>query len=199
MQQYLADRTAQTGAFGSNLPGAKIWRSLLRQTSLFWDDLAYQWDLRVLSYDQDTQRSVLALLGLGMMEMRKLSLGLGFVLAALIVSQAVWIARRLPASGQAAERSFTRFCRRAARAGLPRAQCEGSSDFTERVAGHFPACSDQIRKIGAAYAAIRYGKTPPPQRDLDDAVRALPPLKRAPVDPQSVPPTSLLPSSNPSI
>jgi hypothetical protein len=49
-----------------------------------------------------------------------------------------------------------RFCRKAARLGVPRNPSEGPSDFSRRAAQLLPKESDRIRQISNTYIALRY-------------------------------------------
>ena len=40
------------------------WKDLINQALLAWDSVNYEWDLRVLNFDEDNQRTFLYALGL---------------------------------------------------------------------------------------------------------------------------------------
>src|SRR5690606_8640312 len=70
LASYLESRATQSDpdAAQRSLTAAG-WRELQREFQrdlrLIWDGLNYQWDLRVLNFDEETQRSFLYSLGLG--------------------------------------------------------------------------------------------------------------------------------------
>ena len=47
-------------------------RATQHELQLAWDSINYQWDLRVLNFDEDSQRSFLFALGLGQRDLNQL-------------------------------------------------------------------------------------------------------------------------------
>lgn len=170
LQDYLDSRSPDMASYGTGATGRILWRDLRRQASLYWDNLSYQWDLRVLAYDEEAQHAIFTALGMEKYDQvieRTFAAGL-FILAG------VWLWLRRPRrSRDPAVRGFSRFARRAAAAGVPRGVAEGPLDFTDRLARRFPARAAEIAKVGRIYAALRYGRNPPPAAELTRAVRAV--------------------------
>ena len=158
-------------------------RDLLREMRLIWDNLNYQWDLRVLNFDEETQRSVFAIFRLQNSEWPALltwiTLGIAFSLSMV----ALWL-RRPRIVPRGVEFTYTRFCRLLSRAGLPRHPWEGPGDLGRRAAAEFPEAGAAIHRITDAYTVIRYGREPGSEADLKSAIRALPKLIRDPTVPK---------------
>jgi transglutaminase-like putative cysteine protease len=130
----------------------------LSRFRLIWDSLNYQWDLRVLSFDEESQRSLFSFLGFGEpswlspLPWIAVAGGIGFIAFSMRL-------RRPWPPEDVAVREYGRFCKKLAASGLPRPVFEGVSDFTERAARHFPAHGALIRKIGALYVQLRYARS----------------------------------------
>jgi protein-glutamine gamma-glutamyltransferase len=131
----------------------------LRSLRHRWDALNNTWNQWVLGYTPERQRDLLHGLGLGEMGWQRLATLLtatcGLLLAALIV----W-AMRGHRPRDPLERCWLDFCRRLARAGLPRLPWEGPLAYAERAAVAFPHHADALRSIARSYARQRYGATP---------------------------------------
>jgi hypothetical protein len=84
-----------------------------------------------------------------------------------------WMRRSGRAARDRAELLFQRFCRRLAAAGLSHPASEPPLAFATRAAARFPARARELRDFGETYAAIRYGKNPPPTRALAEILRRL--------------------------
>jgi hypothetical protein len=127
----------------------------------------------VLTFNRDNQQDFFALLGLSLWHGSQMLLAVGAVCAVLLGALAWWL--RLPSRARhdAAQRLFARFCRRLEKAGMARAVSEPPLTFTERAAERFTNRAEEIRTIGSIYSDIRYGKSPPPVRELARSVRAL--------------------------
>ncbi len=71
--------------------------------------------------------------------------------------------------------AWRKFCGRLAAHGVERLPQEGPRDYTERAAERLPGASDPIRRIGALYVELRYGRLRNPAgiSELAQRVRAL--------------------------
>ncbi len=168
---YLAAQRSVNPGRDRGGPGIWYTQNWLRQTQLFWDNLSYQWDLRVLTFNSDAQREFLDLTGIGGWSGMKLLSSVGCVCLALLAVLAFWMRRPGTAGLDRAQRLFARFSQRLARAGVQREPAEGPAAFTARAAAQFPEQAEQIREVGALYTALRYGRAAPPVRELARAVR----------------------------
>ncbi len=71
----------------------------------------------------------------------------------------LWALRRRT-SADAIDRSWQRFCRQLAGAGLPRHSWEGPVDYAARLAREHPELADRVSAIATDYARLRYGSGP---------------------------------------
>lgn len=128
----------------------------LRNLRHRWEALANAWDQRVLGYNPERQREFLASLGFGKVgwpQLVALMSGVGLILIGGLMAWASW-QRRLQ---DPLERSWQVFCKRLARAGHPRAPWEGPHDYGRRLALALPRQADELLRITASYARLRYG------------------------------------------
>ena len=135
-------------------------RGFLHELQLAWDSLSYAWDSQVVSFDEGAQR--LFLLQLGVFNGDPTSI-IGwlilFVAAALAVQAfASWWKDR-PARDPVV-RLYERFCRKAEALGVRREPWEGPLQFAQRASELIPAQAEQIGRIAALYAALRYSANP---------------------------------------
>ena len=174
--QALADSLAN----GGTSLGVAGLRDLLREARLVWDNLKYQWDLRVLSYDEDSQHNVLTLVGLDSMAPSTIIVWLiiGILLLCGLLGLALGRSRRV--KPEPLQRDYQRFCRILAVAGVRRESWEGPQHFSERAAVALPQHATAIRKAAASYIAARYARQSAAASSFQRAVRALPRLSRLP-------------------
>lgn len=179
LQSLLAARAdAEHGGLGSGSGVGASWRLPWRRAQMMWDNLNYEWDSRVLNYDEDEQRTLLTRFGLG--EVRGLVFFLGLALGTIAVVAAIAVLLRRPwrRAEDAVVRGYQRFCRTLARAGLVRAPWEGPLAFGERAARELPEYADAIRQVSSSYVALRYGAVPLPPTVFLRTLRALPRMPR---------------------
>lgn len=143
---------------GERVPGGMLrnWRGL-RELSLSWDALNSAWNDWVLGYGPERQLALLARLGMPGGDWRALVIGLTALVAAIMLSLALWLAWRLrPPPQPEAARLYREFCRRLARVGLERAPHEGPRDFAARVVQSRPEMAATVERITRLYLALRY-------------------------------------------
>jgi hypothetical protein len=143
---------------------------------LLWDSVNYQWDLRVLNFDEETQRNFLFSLGLGSVSWPEILIWVSVTIALILSLLALWLRRAGRAGGDEIARAYARFCRVLERAGLRREPWEGPQHFGERAASRFSAQADHIREVTALYIQLRYGAGAEAPKSLARAVRRLPRL-----------------------
>lgn len=182
LDSFLETRAAAAPNAAQPSAAATGWRDLRRELRLAWDSVNYQWDLRVLGFDEDQQRAALATLGFGGFGWVEKGLWVAIVLALLLGSVGLWQRRPGRPPPDPAARAYARFCRALAAAGLPREPSEGPHRFGERAAAHFATHAAAIREITALYTRLRYAPAAPPAADFLRAVRALPRLERGPAE-----------------
>ena len=149
------------------------WREVRREARLAWDSLNYQWDLRVLAFDEDDQRVILANLGIRHLQWVEILTGVGVLIALLLGGIGLWQRRPGRPALDPAGRAYARFCRVLADSGCPREPWEGPHHFGERAARSFAAHAAAIREITALYSDLRYSPAPPPTEKFLRAVRRL--------------------------
>ena len=174
LESYLQSRSAASGTTGEPSAAATGWRELRREARLAWDSLNHQWDLRVLGFDEDTQRTFLTTLGFGTFRWLDFVVWMAVPCALLLGAVGLWQRRPGRPALDPAGRAYARFCKKLAAAGLPRHPAEGPHHFGERAAAHFPTAADPIRTITTLYTALRYAPTPPSPALLHRALRTLP-------------------------
>ncbi len=162
LASYLQTRATQTDPDASRRSlTATGWRELGREIQhearLLWDSVNYQWDLRVLNFDEETQRNFLFTLGLGAVSWPEILIWVGVVIALFLALIAMWLRRFGRAGEDEVGRAYARFCRLLERAGLRREPWEGPQHFGERAAARFTAQGDEIREVTSLYIQLRYG------------------------------------------
>ena len=132
----------------------------LRTLRYNWEALTHQWNLLVLGYNPERQREFMSWLGMRDADWLELASTLLAVLGVFVLVLSAWMLRRFvrPDPVQAA---WNLFCRKLGTRGLARAPHEGPQDFSERAARNFPSAGEAIRRIGALYMALRYGREQP--------------------------------------
>ena len=128
----------------------------LKQTRQLWSNIDYNWQRWVINYDNKNQSSFLSSLGItdikAMMYWMIGSIGL---IAALLS----WLL--LYQKQQAIDpilRIYNRFCKKLAKCGLSKGQCEGAKDFAERIKITLPEQAASIDQITHLFIKLRYGK-----------------------------------------
>jgi transglutaminase-like putative cysteine protease len=159
-------------------------RDLQHELQLLWDNVNYQWDLRVLNFDEEAQHNFLFSLGLNTLSWAGIFLWFLVVVAAFSALLCLWLGRPLRYSisgsreGDRIARAYARFCRVFARAGLPREPWEGPQQFGARAARRFPNQAAAIERIAELYVNLRYGPAPESPQAFFRAVRTMPRLKQ---------------------
>ena len=135
--------------------------ALFRQLRLSWDALNAGWNEWVLGYGRDSQRALLARLGLPDADWRKLTLTLSILLVTLLAALSAYLAwqyRRQPADPAA--RLYARFCAKMARWKLPRRPHEGPLDYARRMSGAPEPLAAGVAGITRLYVQLRYEPDP---------------------------------------
>ncbi len=174
LESYLQGLSAAQNPTGQPSSAATGWRELRREARLAWDSLNHQWDLRVLGFDDETQRTFFTSLGLAPVRWLDFAVLMAVPCALLLGLTGLYLRRPSRPPLDPTSRAYARFCKRLAAAGLPRHPAEGPHHFGERAAAHFPAAATPIRAIAGLYTALRYAPTPPSPALLHRALRTLP-------------------------
>jgi transglutaminase-like putative cysteine protease len=174
LESFLQTRSAANQPANQTSSAVTGWRDLQRDARLAWDNLNHQWDLRVLGFDEENQRTFLTSFGLGDFKWVDVLVWMVIPSAMVLGLVGLWLRRPGRSPGDPVVHAYARFCQRLAAAGLPREPAEGPHHFGERAAAHFPAAAAQIRAIIALYTALRYSSEPPSPTLLRRALRTLP-------------------------
>jgi transglutaminase-like putative cysteine protease/uncharacterized protein (DUF58 family) len=156
-----------------------LWWRAYDSAMLFWDNVSYQWDTRVIQYDEETQVDWLGAMGLQQLAQdRKRDLWLlaacGVVVVLGLGLLTLWL-RRPARHRDPWARAWQELCRRLTRLGLPaRHVSEGPIDYAQRVRAAAPAhLVSEIDRLAVTYANARYGETSPSLRQYRRDIRRL--------------------------
>ena len=153
------------------------WKDLINEALLAWDSVNYEWDLRVLNFDEENQRTFLYALGLRDGQWPQILGGAAVVVAICLALLSLALRRPGRAHADSVARWYARFCRALEVGGVRRQSAEGPVDFGARAAARFPNQAAAIQEITSMYVRLRYAPTPPSSAAFVSAVRALPKLK----------------------
>jgi len=177
LASYLETQAARNGPDTHQSLTFKGWRELQHDLQMVWDNVNYQWDLRVLNFDEEAQHNFLFVLGLSSMSWAGIFIWVLIAAAVFVAVLSLWLRRPRAKAGRI-ERNYARFCDMLARAGLPRERWEGPQHFAARATQHFPEQANVIEHVATLYIELRYGAGTPSPRPFFEAVRRLPRLTR---------------------
>lgn len=181
LEAYLESRASAEHAGGGESSSMMAGlRDILRDVRLAWDNLSYQWDLRVLNFDEDNQQLFFALIGLSQVDWPALVTWNVTSAAGLLALLALWFSRPARIRRNATVRHYDRFCGILAAAGLAREPFEGPLTFCGRASDSFPEHASKIQRIRDLYIDLRYANKTSGAADLARAVRTLRGIRRRP-------------------
>lgn len=130
----------------------------MRKARETWDNIGYQWNKWIINYDFDTQRRLLAQIGLDTGNTAYTLIGIlsgGVMLLMLLyfwqlIPKAIMLGE--------AEQIYLSFLHRFKRYKMIKTASETPSEFGERASHAFPVQANQIIKITDTYSQIRYGR-----------------------------------------
>jgi transglutaminase-like putative cysteine protease len=159
LESYLELQAAAEGRSGIASSTMMIGlRDILRETRLLWDNLNYQWDLRVLTFDEEAQRSLLSELAIAPLLWVSLAAWNLTAMLVILAFLAVWLSRPSKLPRDKVRRQYDRFCAIMARRGLARDLAEGPLAFATRAAQMFPTDAPRIHTIADLYVKLRYSR-----------------------------------------
>jgi transglutaminase-like putative cysteine protease len=172
------------GADGSQVAtnagrAASGWRDFVRDTRLAWDSINYQWELRVLNFDEGEQKTFFAWIGLPAGDWSVALIVIVVAVGVALFLIALWLRRPGRLAQDEAGQVWSEFCRALALAGVAREPWEGPLRFGERAAEKFSENREGILHVAGLYARLRYAAQPPGIDEFSAAVRALPELRAA--------------------
>ena len=177
-ESFLESRTAAEGGGNGSSASAAGMRELLREARLAWDNVKYQWDLRVVNYDEDAQRTLFSITGLGDFSPPAIALWIAIGALFLCAILAWWLTRPARERVDPLVRDYRLFCRALEKGGLAREPWEGPQQFASRAASHFPKHAAIIHDATAHYIAARYAGKSDAAIPFRQAVRRLPRLSK---------------------
>lgn len=173
LQQQAAGATAG-GNFANQVFGLRDW---MRDLRLAWDNVNFQWNLRILGFDEAAQRQFFAnvLMPFG----KELPYGKWhlYMLSGLVILTPVLlllgflIRRSQRGRPDVLQDAYALFCRTLASAGCERAPNEGPLHFASRATQAFPENAAQISGLTDLYLKSRYAREPLPARNFTQAVK----------------------------
>jgi transglutaminase-like putative cysteine protease len=128
----------------------------LRRVRSQWEALAHRWNVWVLAYDQERQRSLMLSLGMRGADWRDMAATLFTVLGMLTLALLAWSLRRITRPDPV-QKAWQLFCRKLAARGIERARHEGPRDYSTRAARALPGSRRAILRIASLYISLRYG------------------------------------------
>jgi transglutaminase-like putative cysteine protease/uncharacterized protein (DUF58 family) len=141
---------------------------------MIWDNLNYQWDARVVAFDEDAQFEFLAYMGLNNLPRPVLLLGIFSVAALLLGGAGLWLRGVTRPKRDAAGEAWARACAQIARvSGVVREPWEGPHAYAARATVARPEAARVIEALADLYARIRFGQRPPAVPKLWDAMNQL--------------------------
>ena len=156
--------STRTSLSGAAAPGNAFSRlAWVRATMLLWDAANTYWNVWVLGYGPELQRTLLEWFGIGdLRRSERWATLLGITIAATVAASLAlsfylaWTHRRRRRIDTAA-RWFEVFGRRLARCDVaPRARTEGPATYAARAGRTLPAAAAEIAAVVAAYLRARY-------------------------------------------
>jgi hypothetical protein len=130
------------------------WVNMLR---LRFDALEYEWNRRVVSYDQETQLTMFENL-IGEYSARKLVIAMMISTGVILILVALTVIRIRPLkSDSKIEQLYLKCCKELARIGLKRETGEGPLGFANTVAMEQPELAADFEEITRLYMALNYG------------------------------------------
>jgi transglutaminase-like putative cysteine protease len=129
----------------------------LRELRLNWDAASYLWKQWIIGYDNERQFAFLTRLGLESTGWQQMALNMLAGLSTLIALLALLMLRHLfKHQHDKTQTAWLRLCRKLGKAGLPRADCEGPSDYAARIAAARPDLADSMHDLATRYLKLRY-------------------------------------------
>lgn len=141
------------GRFGENIA---LWRAIRDG----WDAVNIEWDMWFAGYAFEQQRSLLRAVGIDLNSwkgpVRVLLLAL-FLIGATALGFGLWIFRNPGMKTDPVQDIYEKFCKKLAKAGLPRPPHQGPIDYATDVAAARPDLSETVWEITNWYVKMRYG------------------------------------------
>lgn len=130
--------------------------NLINTLRLRLDAIEYEWNRRVVSYDDEVRFRLLERL-LGDVSERRILLLMGTMAAMVVFFIALTVIRFRPQQTlRPVEKLYDTLCRDLARAGLPRRTGEGPRDYCRRVSAERPELAGELEQLTEMYVRLNY-------------------------------------------
>ncbi|MET0067116.1 MAG: DUF3488 and transglutaminase-like domain-containing protein [Candidatus Thiodiazotropha sp.] len=151
-------------------------QGLLRLTHLL-DNANVQWRRWVVGYSREHQFSLMRQFGFQRLNHLEWGLMVAGLMGGVLLTLSVNLMRQGRHRPTPVVQAYERFCRKLARAGIPRPLHEGPMDFARRASRSRPDLSAAISRVTAHYIQLRYGADANPGlvENLQQEVRAFRP------------------------
>ncbi len=160
----------------NNDAAIRVWQRL-RNTV---DMINYQWAQWVLGYSPERQKLFLQSLGFDSIDWKKITALLLFFLGLVVTVIATYVFKKAPRSTDPAKACYDVFCKKLARAGLPRKSHEGPVDYAQRLSNERAELGNQVKSITDLYIFVRYRSNHGKLAQLKKAIRSFTPNKIIP-------------------
>lgn len=173
IERGLQDALQGEGSFleGSLMAPARYrnigWINNLR---LAWDDLNYQWQLRVLGYQAERQLEFLQR-WLGTTDWQRVGLVLLIAAALVMLPLVVWSLRPRRRHPDPRRQAWEQLDRKLRRLGLQAARGEGPRAWQQRLERHLPAQREPLTAFFDEYVRLTYAEDGIPDRDACAGLR----------------------------
>jgi transglutaminase-like putative cysteine protease len=158
--------------FSSAVPAGDALPFLARSDLAWLKGLRYRldavtngWNQRVLGYNPQRQRDLLASLGLNEPDWRSMTAVLSVLCGSVMLALTAWVLRNRQRVDPALA-AWRRFTARLAKRGIEWPPWEGPLAFADRAARQAPAHAESINEIASLYARLRYAPVSP-EHDLN--------------------------------
>jgi transglutaminase-like putative cysteine protease len=132
----------------------------LKQTRQLWSNIDYNWQRWVINYDNKDQSRYLSTLGIA--DIRAMIYGMIGSIGLITALLSWFLLHQKQQAIDPVVRIYNRFCKKLARLGQLKGQCEGAKDFAERVKIKLPDQASAIDQITGLFIKLRYGKNATP-------------------------------------
>ncbi len=130
------------------------WLNTLR---LEYEQLEYDWQRLVLSYDDESQKDLFGSLFPGEDALTVLTRLLVITMVSVILLALLWLVKPWQRQGTPADRYYQGFCRSMARKGIARRPEEGPLDYARRIAKEKPELGRRAMQVAGVYIRLTYG------------------------------------------
>jgi transglutaminase-like putative cysteine protease len=131
----------------------RVWKFI----KYHWDNINYNWDVWIISFDRFRQREFLKDLGLESVDRLGL-LGAVVVIIPSLFFLLSYLLKRQALSTDPVLKLYQVFCLKLDRAGLQRLRWEGPIHYEQRAVKKFPQKAKAIRQFTGLFVQLRYGR-----------------------------------------